>query len=112
LAIFDAQESITIQRELLAELKYYDSDILKNVIARMKSRVPQESNPTVVTGLRAGQSRIAPAGTPALPTEIVSPVLQRGRNDILWPPVTEALARPGFGNLSKTGHSGIRPENL
>jgi hypothetical protein len=36
------------------------------------SRISQESNPSVVTGLRAGQSRIAPAGTPALPTESVS----------------------------------------
>jgi hypothetical protein len=38
----------------------------------VKSRVPRESNPSVVTGLRAGQSLISPAGTPALPTEIAS----------------------------------------
>jgi len=73
LAIFDAEKSITIQRQLSEELKYYDSDMLKDVIARMKSRVPQESNPQ---------------------SEIASPFFQRGRNDILWPPVTKALLWP------------------
>ena len=48
-----------------------------------KSRVPRESTTSVVTGLRAGQFPIVPAGTPALPTKIASPVFQRGRNDTL-----------------------------
>jgi len=38
----------------------------------VKSRVPRESTTSVVTGLRAGQFPIVPAGTPALPTKIAS----------------------------------------
>ena len=59
--MFDAQKSIRIQRQLSVELKCHDSGIFKNAIARMKSRVPQESDPQ---------------------SEIASPVFQRGRNDI------------------------------
>jgi hypothetical protein len=47
----------------------------------VKSRVPRESTTAVVTGLRAGQFPIVPAGTPALPTKIASSAFQRGRND-------------------------------
>jgi hypothetical protein len=55
------------------------------------SRVPRESTTSVVTGLRAGQFPIVPAGTPALPTKIASPVFQRGRNDSIWPLVTAGI---------------------
>ena len=38
----------------------------------VKSRVSRESTTSVVTGLRAGQFPIVPAGTPTLPTKIAS----------------------------------------
>jgi hypothetical protein len=72
--------------------------LIKNQVVRQVSlsRVPRESTTSVVTGLRAGQFPIVPAGTPALPTKIASPVFQRGHNDSIWPLVTEGIPEAFF----------------